>query len=84
MPLKDGNNLHFPTRISERSKADIRNAVTSLLVWIPNQFREAMSEHSPESTYHTQKYGHNTKEAEVVKNFKIIFFYRVKRLCGAI
>lgn len=43
---KDGNNLHFSARISERtSKADIRNAVASLLVWISNQIRETVGEH---------------------------------------
>lgn len=51
--LKHGNSLHFPARISERSKQSFslqlptlcRNAVTSLLVWLSNQFKEAVSEH---------------------------------------
>lgn len=59
------------TYILERSKAGIRNAVTLLLVWISNQFREAVGDiilHGLELTYPIQMYDHN-KETEAVKNF---------------
>lgn len=37
--------IFLPEFQREASKADMRNAVASLLVWISNQFREAVGEH---------------------------------------